>query len=67
MHYLLRRFSYDLRKSHKRKLINIMVIMFDSPYLWKLRDDKELESLKYDFDPKTVSCHGLEEKSSMTF
>jgi hypothetical protein len=29
-------------------LKNIMVEMFDSPSLWKIRDDKEIECLTYD-------------------
>ena len=36
-------------------LKNIMVEMFDSPYLWKIRDDKELECLTYGFCSKPES------------
>ena len=36
-------------------LKNIMVEMFDSPYLWKIRDDKEIECLTYGFCSKPES------------
>ena len=36
-------------------LENIMVEMFDSPYLWKISDDKELDCLTYGFCSKPES------------
>jgi len=36
-------------------LRNIMVEMLDSPYLWKIRDEKELECLTYGFCSKPES------------
>ena len=39
---------------------NIMVEMFDSLYLWKIRDDKESECLTYGFcsKPESFPRHG---------
>ena len=42
-------------------LENIMVEMFDSPYLWKIRDDKEWIALRMVFALSLNPSHGLEE------
>ena len=42
-------------------LKNIMVEMIDSPYLWKIRDDKESECLTYVFCSKPNPFNALEE------
>ena len=39
----------------KHMLENIIVEIFDSPYLWKIRDDKESECLTYGFCSKPES------------
>ena len=43
------------RRLLNHMLENIMVEMFDSPCLWKIRDDKESECLTYGFCSKPES------------
>jgi hypothetical protein len=43
------------RSPFKHMLKNIMVEIFDSPCLWKIRDDKESEFLTYVFCSKPES------------
>ena len=43
------------RSPFNHMLKNIMVEIFDSPCLWKIRDDKESECLTYGFCSKPES------------